>query len=124
MAILANYNCDRVFQRAIDFLGIRPYLDLCLTSAAVEYRKPDPQLFHLVLSRWEALPYEIVVVGDDLRRDIQGGIEVGTLTVQTTFATDAQVRFDNEALAATVMADAVIEELAQLPALIHAWSEA
>ena len=124
LAILANYNCDRVFQRAIDFLAIRPYLDLCLTSATVEYRKPDPQIFQLVLTRWEALPYEIVVVGDDLRRDIQGGIELGALTVQTTFTTDAQVQFDNEALATTVKADAVVNTLAQLPALIQAWAQA
>lgn len=124
LAILANYNCDRVFQRAIDFLSIRPYLDLCLTSATVEYRKPDPQIFQLVLTRWEALPYEIVVVGDDLRRDIQGGIELGALTVQTTFTTDAQVQFDNAALATTVKADAVVNTLAQLPALIQAWAQA
>lgn len=124
LAILANYNCDRVFQRAIDFLAIRPYLDLCLTSATVEYRKPDPQIFQLVLSRWEALPYEIVVVGDDLRRDIHGGIELGALTVQTTFTKDAQVQFDNAALATSVKADAVVNTLAQLPVLIQAWAQA
>lgn len=124
LAILANYNCDRVFQRTVDYLGLRPYLDLCLTSATVEYRKPDPQIFNLVLERWDALPYEVVVVGDDLRRDIQGGIELGALTVQTTFATNDQVRFDNEQLAATIMADAVVDNLTQLPALIQEWAQA
>lgn len=124
LALLANYNCDRVFQRTIDYLGIRPYLDLCLTSATVEYRKPDPQIFKLVLERWDALPYEIVVVGDDLRHDIQGGIELGALTVQTTFATDAQVRFDNAKLAGALSADALIDDLSQLPALIQAWAQA
>lgn len=122
IAIVANYNCDRVFQRTIDYLGLRPYLDLCLTSASVEYRKPDPQIFHLVLTQWEALPYEIVVVGDDLRRDIQGGIEVGALTVQTSWATNTQVQFNNAAVATTVKADAVIDALAELPALIQAWA--
>lgn len=124
LAILANYNCDRVFQRTVDYLGLRPYLDLCLTSATVEYRKPDPQIFNLVLERWDALPYEVVVVGDDLRRDIQGGIELGALTVQTTFATNDQVRFDNEQLAATITADAVADNLTQLPALIQEWAQA
>ncbi|MBX3014823.1 MAG: HAD family hydrolase [Caldilineaceae bacterium] len=122
LAILFNYNCDRAFQRAIDYLGLRPYLDLCLTSATVEYRKPDPQIFQLVLERWDALPYEVVVVGADLRRDIQGGIDVGALTVQTTFATAAQVTFDNQQLASTVTADAVIDDLAQLPTLVQAWA--
>jgi FMN phosphatase YigB (HAD superfamily) len=124
LAILANYNCDRVFQRAIDYLGLRPYLDLCLTSATVEYRKPDPQMFNLVLERWDALPYEVVVVGDELQRDIQGGIELGALTVQTTFATSAQVQFENEKLAATVTADALVDDLSQLPAIVQAWAQA
>jgi FMN phosphatase YigB (HAD superfamily) len=123
LAILANYNCDRVFQRTIDYLGLRPYLDLCLTSATVEYRKPDSQMFNLVLERWDALPYEVVVVGDDLRRDIQGGIELGALTAQTAFPTSSQVQFDNEALADTVTPDAVLAEWTQLPALIHAWAQ-
>lgn len=123
MAILANYNCDRVFQRAVDYLGLRPFLDVCLTSATVEYRKPDPQMFNLVLERWDALPYEVVVVGDDLRRDIQGGIELGALTVQTIFPTSSQVQFDNETLAGTVTPDAVIKAWSQLPALITAWAQ-
>lgn len=124
IAILVNYNCDRVFQRTVDYLGLRPYLDLCLTSATVEHRKPDPQIFNLVLERWDALPYEVVVVGDDLRRDIQGGIELGALTVQTTFAVSNQVCLDNEQLAATISADGVIDDLVQLPALIQAWTQA
>lgn len=123
LAILANYNCDRVFQRTIDYLGLRPYLDLCLTSATVEYRKPDPQMFNLVLARWDVLPYEVVVVGDDLRRDIGGGIELGALTVQTVFPTNSQVQFDNEALAGVVAPDAVINEWTQLLALIHTWAQ-
>lgn len=124
VAIIANYNCDRVFQRTVDYLGIRPYLDLCLTSAAVEYRKPDPLIFNIVLERWDALPYEVVVVGDDLRRDIQGGIELGALTVQTAFSTAGQVRFDNEQLATTVTADAVVDDLAQLPTIVQEWARA
>lgn len=123
LAIIANYNCDRVFQRTIDYLGVRPYLDLCLTSATVEYRKPDPKIFNLVLERWAALPYEVIVVGDDLRRDIQGGIEVGALTVQTTFATSEQVHFDNQTLASTVTADATITQLTEMPALVETWAQ-
>jgi FMN phosphatase YigB (HAD superfamily) len=123
LAILANYNCDRVFQRIIDYLGLRPYLDLSLTSATVEYRKPDPQIFHLVLERWDVLPYEVVVVGDELRRDIQGGIELGALTVQTTFPTSTQVQFDNESVTDTVTPDARVDDWSQLPAIIEAWAQ-
>ena len=123
LAILANYNCDRVFQRTIDYLGLRPYMDVVLTSAAVEYRKPDEQFFNLVLERWDALPYEVVVVGDSLLHDIKGGIDLGALTVQTTFATDMQVTHDNAQVAEQVIADAVLESWEELVQIVQTWSE-
>jgi len=122
LAVLANYGCDRVFQRTIDYTGIRSYLDICLCSASVEYRKPDEKFFNIVLERWGALPHEVVVVGDSLVHDIQGGMEVGTLTVQTCFDTDTQVIHDNAQVASEVQADATIARFEQLPALIHAWT--
>lgn len=122
LAVLVNYNCDRVFQRIIDYLGIREYLDMSLCSAAVEYRKPDAAIFEIVLERWDALPYEVVVVGDSLLHDIQGGLEIGALTVQVATATAAQVRFDNEQATERIVPDAVIEDLHLLPALVEEWS--
>ncbi|MCB0081832.1 MAG: HAD family hydrolase [Caldilineaceae bacterium] len=123
LAILTNYNCDRVFQRTIDYLGLRPYLDVVLDSAAVEYRKPDARFFQLVLERWDALPYEVVVVGDSLVHDIKGGIALGALTVQTTFATDAQVVHDNAQVADAVVADAQLAEWTDLVRLVEIWAE-
>ncbi len=122
LAILTNYNCDRVFQRTIDYLGLRPYMDVVLASAAVEYRKPDEKFFNLVLERWDLLPYEVVVVGDSLAHDIRAGIELGALTVQTHFATDAQVAHDNAQLAGEVVPDATLDAWAELPDLVQRWS--
>lgn len=122
LALLANYNCDRVFQRTVDYLGLRPYFDLCLTSAAIEYRKPDPKFFQPALTHWDALPHEVVIVGDSLRHDIQGGLELGALTVQITGATRPQVAFDNAQLAAQVRADATLTDLAELPQIVRLWA--
>lgn len=121
IALLTNYSCDRVFQRIIDFLGFRPYLDACITSASVEHRKPDEKLFNLVLEYWDVLPHEVVVVGDSLTHDVRGGLEVGALTVHVQGPTDTQTAHDNAQLADQIQPDAVIEDLAQLPELIHAW---
>ena len=38
LAVIANYASDRIFQRIIDYTGLRSYLDVCLSSAAVEWR--------------------------------------------------------------------------------------
>jgi FMN phosphatase YigB (HAD superfamily) len=123
LALLGNYNNDRAFQRTVDYLQLRPYFDLCLSSAAVEYRKPDVRFFNLVLDRWDALPYEVVVVGDSLRHDIAGGIELGALTVHCGFATTPQVVHDNAQLAGQVKPDAAIDDLHGLPGLIHQWAQ-
>ncbi len=125
LAIVANYNCDRVFQRTIDYLGLRPYFDVVLASASVEYRKPDETLFQIVLERWDVLPYEVVVVGDSLPHDVAGGLELGALAVQSTQYADgapAQVEYDNQQIADAVKADAVIDDIAKLPALIQQWA--
>ncbi|MCB0063445.1 MAG: HAD family hydrolase, partial [Caldilineaceae bacterium] len=123
LAILTNYNCDRVFQRTIDYLGLRPYMDVVLTSAAVEYRKPDERFFQLVLERWNVLPYEVVVVGDSLLHDIKGGIELGALTVQTTFPTTSQVVHDNAQATQDVVADAQLAEWSKFVELVHEWAK-
>ena len=122
LALIANYNCDRVFQRIVDYLGLRPCFDVCLSSAAVEFRKPDPRIFEIALTRWDALPYEIVVVGDSLRHDIGGGLETGALTVLVEGATTAQVAHDNTLVAGEIVPDARLSDLTQLPTLINAWA--
>lgn len=124
LALIANYNCDRVFQRTVDYLGLRAYFDLCISSAAVEYRKPDVRIYQIALDLWDALPYEIVVVGDSLRHDIQGGIELGALTVLAAGVTRPQVRHDNQQLAGQVRADAVLSDLRDLPRQVRTWATA
>lgn len=123
LALFANYNADRVLQRAVDYLGLRPYLDICISSAAVEYRKPDPKLFEIALTQWDALPYEVVVVGDSLKEDVTGALETGCLAV--LLATDdlpPQAQHDNAALAGSLHPDATITHLLDLVPLIEEWA--
>jgi putative hydrolase of the HAD superfamily len=128
LALLANYNCDRVFQRMIDYLGLRPFFDVCLCSAAVEYRKPDANFFQIVLDRWDALPYEVVVVGDSLVDDIGGGLQLGGLTVWVDSPggpagpASAQVAHQNQTYAGQIVPDATIHDLNELPALVAQWA--
>lgn len=122
LALLANYNCDRVFQRTVDYLQLRPYFDLCLSSASVEYRKPDARFLQIALDQWDFLGYEVVVVGDSLLEDIRGGVELGAQTVLVRGAEHAQVQLDNTRYAGEIQPDAVIDELAVLPDLIRAWT--
>jgi FMN phosphatase YigB (HAD superfamily) len=118
LAIIANYSCDRVFQRIVDYTGLRPYLDSSLSSAAVEWRKPGRDIYDIVLKRWDAEPYEIVCVGDSLKHDIAGGIDLGAQTIHCRMIPLAE----DQRIVETVHPDAVVEDLSEIPALIHAWS--
>lgn len=122
LALLTNYSCDRVFQRMIDYLQIRDHFDLCLSSASVEYRKPDTQFFDLALEHWDLLPHEVVVIGDSLAHDIKGGIELGALTVHVTMETSPQIAHQNQELAGQIEPDAAVDALEQIPALVRRWA--
>lgn len=122
LAVITNFNADRVFQRTVDYLGIRPYLDICLSSAGVEYRKPDTKIFTIALDRWDALAYEVVIVGDSLAEDIAGGIELGALTVFIDQPTTPQISFSNEQLATQIRPDARITSFDELPERLRQWA--
>lgn len=117
LAVIANYASDRIFQRIVDYTGLRPFLDVCLSSAAVEWRKPDQQIYDVALQRWDAEPYEIVCVGDSLKHDVAGGQAIGALTVLCRMIPLAE----DQRLVDSIEPDAVIEELPELPALIETW---
>ncbi|MFZ1752541.1 MAG: HAD family hydrolase [Caldilineaceae bacterium] len=117
VSLIANYGCDRVFQRMVDYTGLRPFLDVCLCSGAVEWRKPGQEIYDVVLKQWDAEPYELVCVGDSLKHDIAGGLELGALTVHCRMIPLAE----DERIVDAVASDAVIDELHQLPALLRAW---
>jgi len=122
LALMTNYNCDRVFQRTVDYLNLRQFFDICLSSASVEYRKPDPRFLHIALEQWDFLPYETVVVGDSLLQDIRAGIELGAQTVLVRGATTAQIAHENLTHAEEIAPDASIADLAALPEIVAAWT--
>ncbi len=118
LAVIANYASDRIFQRIIDYTGLRSYLDVCLSSAAVEWRKPEKDIYDAVLTRWDAEPYEIVCVGDSLKHDVAGGQEIGALTVHCSMIPLAE----DQRIVDSIKPDAVIEDLSELGALVERWS--
>ncbi len=117
LAIIANYASDRIFQRIIDYTGLRPFLDVCLSSAAVDWRKPEKEIYGAVLERWDAEPYEIVCIGDSLKHDVAGGQEIGALTVHCRMIPLAE----DQRLVEQIAPDAVVDTLSDLPAIIEEW---
>ncbi len=122
LAILANYPCERVFQRTIDYLQLRNFFSVVLCSASFEWRKPSSDIFEQVLKQWQLYPYEVAVVGDSLSEDITGGLQLGAMTVHARVtAADAQTAYNNERAAARIKPDAAFETWPELMDVISLW---
>jgi len=117
LGIISNASCDRLVQRIVDRCGIRSYLDVIVSSAAVKWRKPRVEIFRFVLGRWDLLPYEVVMVGDMLGTDIRGAQETGMLSILMANRSHP----DNENHA-DVHPDATITRLQDAIPIIERWT--
>ena len=54
-----------------------PYFKEVITSEAVGAKKPDPRIFQFALEKAGATVIESVMIGDDLKTDIIGAIQIG-----------------------------------------------
>ncbi len=114
MGLVSNVSLLPHLMRAdLEALGISPFLHATVFSSEVRVRKPDARIFSEALLRVGATAPETVFVGDRLLDDVSGARAVGMRTVQTL-----QFRREEEA---DVRADAVIEHLDELPALLSHW---
>ena len=57
--------------------GLLPYFDKVITSEKVGVKKPDVKIFHYAMSEANASLNESIMIGDDLKTDIAGAIDVG-----------------------------------------------
>jgi putative hydrolase of the HAD superfamily len=76
LGIITN-GLTEIQREKIDRLGIEPYFDTILISQEVGIAKPDAGIFHQALSRARCEPWEAVMVGDSLARDIAGAQAAG-----------------------------------------------
>lgn len=117
LGVICNASSDRFIQSLVECLGIRPYLDLVLTSAAARWRKPRREIFEMALQRVDALGYEAVMVGGAL--DVMGAQAAGMWSVRIEWPeAEERVAFGG----GQVQPDATIRSLAEFPPLVERWS--
>jgi putative hydrolase of the HAD superfamily len=76
LGIITN-GMTEIQREKIERLGIEPYFDTILISQEVGIAKPDAGIFQRALSRVRCEPWEAVMVGDSLARDIAGARSAG-----------------------------------------------
>ena len=62
-------------------LGIVDYFDVVITLGDVKYKKPHKIPFRAVLRKLKLKPQEALMVGDNIKRDIEGARRLGIKTV-------------------------------------------
>ncbi|KPN94768.1 HAD family hydrolase [Lysinibacillus sp. ZYM-1] len=91
----------------IKALEIEKYFDVILVSEWEGMKKPNPQLFMSALEKLHVLPHESIFLGDHPENDVKGAQDVGMKGIwKRDFQWDC------------VEADAIIDDLLELPAII------
>jgi FMN phosphatase YigB (HAD superfamily) len=62
--------------------GLMPLISVCVASAEVGLKKPDPAIFDLALRQAECTPSESMMIGDRLDNDIRPARMLGWKTVR------------------------------------------
>lgn len=70
-------NASRELSRSCQELGLRPYLDMVLTSDEVGRTKPDPLIFVTALKKLNVRAENVIYVGDQYEADVLGARGAG-----------------------------------------------
>jgi putative hydrolase of the HAD superfamily len=98
----------RMQSRKLDWLALARSFDTILISDAEGIRKPDPRIFHRAMERLNVAPARSAFVGDNPVVDMAGARGAG---MHAIWRRDPRV-------SAMVEADAVIDELSDLPSVL------
>ncbi|WP_435362231.1 HAD family hydrolase [Haloarchaeobius sp. DFWS5] len=80
VAVVSNLT-TRIQLKKLEKLGLESVIDLVVTSEETGNEKPASVMFTLPLAQLDLRPSEVVMVGDDVAADIEGGNALGLTTV-------------------------------------------
>lgn len=120
LGLISNANDSVDVQKLIDQEDLRHFFDIILISADLGRRKPHPAVFNMALEQIGVLPERAVMVGDTLGADILGARNA---CMSSVWITRRAVTPDNRDHEDTILPDAVISTLCELPDLLANWSE-
>jgi HAD superfamily hydrolase (TIGR01662 family) len=120
LGAISNASDDLDVQALVDKGGIRPFFEVILSSAALGFRKPNPRIFHSALHQMELQPSRTAMVGDMLGADVLGARSAGIFAIWVSRRADTAA---NRAHKDTIIPDATISKLSELPSLLDRLTE-
>ncbi len=117
LGILANGQDEAAVWEVVSRLGLDALVDAVMVSAGMEERprKPNVTAWDPFWKAWDILPYEAVMVGDDLVEDILGGLNTGMWTIWL------RRKPAGSELERAIQPDAVVTRLAEVPDVLERW---
>jgi putative hydrolase of the HAD superfamily len=110
LALLTN-GMSELQRKKINAVGIGRYFKEIIIAGEIGFGKPDIRIFQLTLSRLNLRPEQVWMVGDNLKRDLQGAQALGMKTVW--------LNRDGKPGDEDIIPDMAITNLAQLAEIIH-----
>lgn len=118
LGILSNAGYDRDVRTLVARTGLLEYFEHVITSAAVGIRKPHPRIFRVAMDSFHSNPFHTLMIGDTLGADILGAFNAGLASIWIKRRANT---IDNLAHENTILADATVETLAEIPAVLEKW---
>jgi putative hydrolase of the HAD superfamily len=111
LGIVSNFAIPECVTRLLDQQGLLELFEVIVVSAAVNKRKPHPEIFQIALQKLKLNPTEAAFVGDTVEADIQGAQEAGMKTVYIERRPQKELE--------TTTPDQTIKNLSELPTAIQ-----
>jgi len=116
LALISNASDDPNTQVLVDKLGAREHFEVIISSAALGIRKPNPKIFQKALEWMHLPPEKVAMVGDTLGADILGARNAGIFSIWVNRRANTA---GNRAHVDTIIPDAQIQTLSELPRLLE-----
>ncbi len=107
LGIVSNFAIPECVTQLLEQHKLDCLFELVVVSAAVNRRKPSPEIFNYTLNKMQLSPTEAVFVGDTVDADIKGAQQVGLRTVYIERRPQKELE--------TVKPDETIRALRELP---------
>jgi HAD superfamily hydrolase (TIGR01662 family) len=104
------------FYEELDALGLTPFFEAMVVSCDVGYLKPHPRIYQTALEAMNIEPEEAVMVGDNMRADVEGAKTLGLTAVWRRPHTGEphEAATDEPELSGPIAPDYTINEIGEL----------
>ena len=111
LGIVSNFAIPECIQNLLKLHGFNEFFDAVVVSAAVNKRKPSPEIFNAALHALGVSASEAAVVGDTINADVEGARAVGAKSIYI------QRRIEPES--ERIQPDRTIKSLSELPLVLQ-----